>query len=101
MIEVVQLAEKELIEQEDSVIDKIGELSSTMVRMNTVRSHDENIFWKLIKDWPKIRDVDLSEAIMQLTEYRPLIIRLPCKWVPNCSILHCLTICNLLITFIK
>ena len=52
MLDVVEQAEKDLIEQEDSVVDKI--LSSVMVRMNTVRAHDENIFWKLNKDWPKI-----------------------------------------------
>ena len=67
MIEVVQLAEKELIEQEDSVIDKIGELSSTMVRMNTVRSHDEEYFLEIDQRLAQDLDVDLSEAIMQLT----------------------------------
>ena len=67
MIEVVQLAEKDLIEQEDSVVDKIGELSSTMVRMNTVRSHDEEYFLELDQRLAKDLDVDLSEAIMQLT----------------------------------
>ena len=67
MIEVVQLAEKELIEQEDSVVDKIGELSSTMVRMNTVRSHDEEYFLEIDQRLAKDLDVDLSEAIMQLT----------------------------------
>ena len=51
---MVQLAEKELIEQEDSVIDKIGELSSTMVRMNKVRSHDEEYFLEIDQRLPKI-----------------------------------------------
>ena len=68
MMEVVQLAEKDLIEQENSVVDKIGELSSVMVRMNTVRSHDEEYFLEIEQRLAKDLDVDLSEAIMQLTK---------------------------------
>ena len=49
------------------MVDKIGELSSTMVRMNTVRSHDEEYFLELDQRLAKDLDVDLSEAIMQLT----------------------------------
>ena len=67
MIEVVQSAERNLIEQEDSVVDKMGELSSRMVRMNTVRSHDEEYFLEIDQRLAKDLDVDLSEAIMQLT----------------------------------
>jgi len=67
MSEVVQLAEKELIVQEDSVIDKLGELSSLMVRMETVRAHDEEYFLEIDQKMANDLDVDLSEAIMQLT----------------------------------
>jgi len=67
MSEVVQLAEKELIVQEDSVVDKIGELSSLMVRMETVRAHDEEYFLEIDRKLASDLDVDLSEAIMQLT----------------------------------
>jgi len=67
MIEAVQSAERNLIQQEDSVVDKMGELSSRMVRMNTVRSHDEEYFLEIDQRLAKDLDVDLSEAIMQLT----------------------------------
>ena len=67
MTEVVQLAEKDLIKQEDSVIDKIGSLSSLMVRMNTVRSHDEEYYLEIDQRLSNDLDVDISEAIMQLT----------------------------------
>ena len=67
MSEVVQLAEKELIVQEDSLIDKLGELSSLMVRMETVRAHDEEYFLEINQKLASDLDVDLSEAIMKLT----------------------------------
>jgi hypothetical protein len=67
MSEAVQLAEKDLIVQEDSVVDKIGELSSLMVRMDTVRAHDEEYFLEIDRKLASDLDVDLSEAIMQLT----------------------------------
>ena len=44
----------------------MGELSSRMVRMNTVRSHDEEYFMQLDQRISKA-DIDLSEAIMRLT----------------------------------
>ena len=65
--ELTQIAGKELIEQENSLIDKIGELSSVMVRMDTVRAHDEEYFLEIDKRLSSDLDVDLSEAIMQLT----------------------------------
>ena len=68
MLSVVEVAERELIDQEDMVVDKIGELSSAMVRINTVRSHDEEYFLEIEQRLAKDLDVDLSEAIMQLTK---------------------------------
>ena len=68
--------------------------------MNTVRSHDEEYFWKLDQRLAQDLDVDPSEAIMQLTRVSTAY-QAAMQVVPNCSILHCLTICNLLITFIK
>jgi flagellin-like hook-associated protein FlgL len=67
MSEAVQLAEKDLIAQEGSVIDKLGELSSLMVRMETVRAYDEEYFLEIDQKLASDLDVDLSEAIMQLT----------------------------------
>ena len=58
---------QELINQEEGLINKIGELSSRMVRMNTVRSHDEDYFMQLDQRISKDIDIDLSEAIMRLT----------------------------------
>jgi len=63
----VENAQKELINQEEGLINKIGELSSRMVRMNTVRSHDEDYFMQLDQRISKDIDIDLSEAIMRLT----------------------------------
>ena len=45
---------EDLIVQEDMVVDKIGELSSSMVRMNTVRSHDEEYFLEIEQIYPRI-----------------------------------------------
>ena len=65
--QAVENSEKELIAQEESLINKMGELSSRMVRMNTVRSHDEEYFMQLDQRISKDVDIDLSEAIMRLT----------------------------------
>jgi len=67
MAQIVQSLESELISHEDSVVDKMGELSSTLVRMNTVRAHDEDYHLEINERLAKDLDVDLSEAIMQLT----------------------------------
>ena len=67
MSQVVQSLESVLISNEDSVVDKMGELSSTLVRMQTVRSHDEEYHLEIDQRLAKDLDVDLSEAIMQLT----------------------------------
>ena len=60
--------EKDLIALEDLIIDKMGELSSTMVRMETVRNHDEDYVMALDKQISKDLEIDLSEAIMRLTK---------------------------------
>ena len=59
--------EKELIALEDLIIDKMGELSATMVRMETVRTHDEDYAMTLDKQISKDLEIDMSEAIMRLT----------------------------------
>ena len=45
--QAIEDSEKKLISQEETLIDKMGELSSRMVRMNTVRAHDEDYFMQL------------------------------------------------------
>jgi len=65
--QAVENAEKDLIGQEETLINKMGELSSRMVRMNTVRAHDEEYFMQLDQRISKDIDIDLSEAIMRLT----------------------------------
>ena len=60
--------EKDLIALEDLIIDKMGELSSTMVRMETVRNHDEDYVMALDKQISKDLEIDMSEAIMRLTK---------------------------------
>ena len=67
MAQTVQAVEKNLIDQEGSVVDKMGELSSTLIRMNTVRAHDEEYHLEIDQRLAKDLDIDLSEAIMQLT----------------------------------
>ena len=67
MAQIVQSLETELIGNEDSVVDKMGELSSTLVRMNTVRAFDEEYHLEIDQRLAKDLDIDLSEAIMQLT----------------------------------
>jgi flagellin-like hook-associated protein FlgL len=67
MAQTVQAVEQNLIDQEDSVVDKMGELSSSLIRMNTVRAHDEEYHLEIDQRLAKDLDIDLSEAIMQLT----------------------------------
>jgi flagellin-like hook-associated protein FlgL len=67
MAQIVQSLESELISNEESVVDKMGELSSILVRMNTVRAHDEEYHLEIDQRLAKDLDIDLSEAIMQLT----------------------------------
>jgi len=63
----VQMVEAELILREDEVVDKIGELSSLLIRMDSVRAYDEDYHQQLEQRLAKDLDVDLSEAIMELT----------------------------------
>ena len=67
MAQIVQSLGEDLIMHEEAVIDKMGELSATLVRMNTVRAHDEDYHLEIDQRLAKDLDVDLSEAIMQLT----------------------------------
>ena len=60
-------AEKDLISMEDNLINKMGELSAKMVRMETARAHDEDYLLQLNQQISRDLDVDLSEAIMRLT----------------------------------
>jgi flagellar hook-associated protein 3 FlgL len=61
------MVEAELILREDEVVDKIGELSSLLIRMDSVRAYDEDYHQQLEQRLAKDLDVDLSEAIMELT----------------------------------
>ena len=63
----VENAEKKLIDLEDEIIDKMGELSASMLRMETVKAHDEDYFMQLDQRVSRDLDIDLSEAIMRLT----------------------------------
>ena len=63
----VENAEKKLIDLEDEIIDKMGELSASMLRMETVKAHDEDYFMQLDQRISRDLDIDLSEAIMRLT----------------------------------
>ena len=60
--------EKKLLLQEDKLIDKMGELSARMSRMETVKAHDEDYFMQLDQRISSDVDIDLSEAIMRLTQ---------------------------------
>jgi len=63
----VQLVENDLIQREDEVVDKIGELSSLLIRMESVRAYDEDYHQQLEQRLARDLDIDLSEAIMELT----------------------------------
>jgi flagellar hook-associated protein 3 FlgL len=63
----VQLVENELIQREDEVVDKLGELSSLLIRMESVRAYDEDYHLQLEQRLAKDLDIDLSQAIMELT----------------------------------
>ena len=57
--------EKNLLSLEDLIIDNMGELSATMVRMEMARNHDEEYVMALDKQIAKDIEVDISEAIMR------------------------------------
>ena len=63
----VENEEMELLQQEDKLINKMGALSARMLRMETVKSHDEDYFVQLDQRISNDVDIDLSEAIMRLT----------------------------------
>ena len=63
----IENADQQLIRLEDSIIDKMGQLTSSMVRMETVKAHDEDYFMQLDQRISRDLDIDLSEAIMKLT----------------------------------
>jgi flagellin-like hook-associated protein FlgL len=64
--EEVEAASQKLISLEGRVVDKMGELSSKMVRMEVVKSHDEDYFMELNERISRDLDVDLSEAIIRM-----------------------------------
>jgi len=68
MAQQIQDVERNLINFEDKVVDKMGELSSIMVRMDTVRAHDEDYHLALDQRLAQDLDVDMSDAIMRLTQ---------------------------------
>lgn len=63
----VQSAELELIASEDEIVNKMGELSASLVRIETVNSHDEEYSLTIDKQISNDLEVDLSEAIMRLS----------------------------------
>ena len=63
----VNAAENNLIGLEDDLINKMGELSAVMVRMDTVKLHDEDYFMQLDEQISRDLNIDMSEAIMRLT----------------------------------
>ncbi|MFP6887261.1 MAG: carbohydrate-binding protein [Opitutales bacterium] len=62
----VEAANQQLIALEERVVDKMGDLSAKMVRMETVKSHDEDYYMELNERVSRDLDLDLSEAIMRL-----------------------------------
>jgi flagellin-like hook-associated protein FlgL len=65
--EEVQTAERKLLSSEDDIVDKMGELSASLVRIETVNSHDEEYSMSIDKQISRDLEVDLSEAIMRLS----------------------------------
>jgi flagellin-like hook-associated protein FlgL len=64
----VEVANQKLISLEEQVVDKMGELAAKMVRMETVKSHDEEYYMELNERVSRDLDVDVSEAIMRLMQ---------------------------------
>ena len=65
--EEVFASEKELSRMEDEIVNKMGELTASMVRVETVNSHDEEYSMSIDKQISNDLEIDLSEAIMRLT----------------------------------
>jgi len=68
MAQKIQSVERDLINFENNVVDKMGELSAVMVRMDTVRAHDEEYHLAIDQRLANDLDVDISDAIMRLTQ---------------------------------
>jgi flagellin-like hook-associated protein FlgL len=64
----IQKAETALISHEDQIINQMGEITSNIVRMDTAKAHDEEYFMELDLRISRDIDIDLSEAIMRLTQ---------------------------------
>ena len=58
---------KKLSLLEDEIVNKMGELTASMVRIETVNSHDEEYSMSIDKQISNDLEIDLSEAIMRLT----------------------------------
>jgi flagellin-like hook-associated protein FlgL len=63
----IQQAEATLIDDEDAVLSNIGELSSMLVKLNSIKDYDEDFHLQLDQRLSKDLDIDLSDAIMELT----------------------------------
>jgi flagellin-like hook-associated protein FlgL len=68
MAQQIQSVERDLINSENEVVNKMGELSAVMVRMDTVRAHDEEYHLAIDQRLANDLDVDISDAIMRLTQ---------------------------------
>ena len=68
MAQQIQSVERDLISFENNLVDKMGELSAVMVRMDTVRAHDEEYHLAIDQRLASDLDVDISDAIMRLTQ---------------------------------
>ena len=51
----------------DDIVDKMGALPASSVRIETVNSHDEEYSMSIDKQISRDLEVDLSEAIMRLS----------------------------------
>ena len=67
MSQIVQGLEDDLINQEDKLVNKIGEISAVMTRIETVKAHDEQYHLELDRRLAQELDIDMSDAIMRLT----------------------------------
>ncbi len=65
--DLLEGAEQTLLAQENTIINSMGQISASLVRMETVRAHDEDYFMEIDKRVSRDLDLDLSEAIMRLT----------------------------------
>ena len=66
-VESIRQSENSLINDEDDVLSKIGELSSMLVKLNSIKDYDEDYHLQLDQRLSKDLDIDLSDAIMELT----------------------------------